>query len=388
MRNKRFVILFIDYLIMLTSFYLVISVFYGYITSQLKLTASFAGIVIGIFSFAAMIMRPFSGFLSERVNHRVLLRASIGCMILSGIIYWLCSQPALILFARILNGGSFALAGTIMIVEVYRSIPSENAGTAIGAFGLTNVIAASIGPMMATKMLDSVGYSGVFITSLALYLIMFFSIPRSEQIYENKKLPLTLHSFFAPKVVVYALMGGVFSFISAILSSYIVTFGKTLGDINLSLFFSINAIAVFIMRLVGGRIYDKKGMFFAGPPTMVVSALALFMLGFSDVISPNNPKLIIFISAFVIAIGQGVAWPALQTISLQSLDKSQSGAASGTYSLGADIGQMLGPIFAGVILGSYSGATGYFRLFSLTGVILIIATGLFTLYLYLKSHKQ
>jgi len=388
MKNKMFMTLFIDYLIMLTGFYLVISVFYGYITQQINLTSQFAGIVLGIFSFAAMLMRPLSGLLSERINHSLLLRVSVGSMILAEIIYWLAATPSLLLAARIINGAGFALASTIMVVEVYKSIPVSKAGSAIGAFGLTNVIAASVGPLLGTKLLLHFGYPAVFISSIGLYALMFICIPKTEEVEAEAKRPLTLQSFFAPKVVFYACIGGVFSFVSAILSSYIVSFGNALGGLDLSLFFSFNAIAVFVIRLIGGKIYDKKGIFVAGPPTMIFMAIALFLVGYSQVINPGNPSPIIFISAVILAIGQGVAWPALQTISLQTMDKSQSGAASGTYSLGADIGQMLGPVFAGYVLGKYIGETGYFYLFRYSGAIVIIATLIFTMYLCIKFKKE
>ena len=65
-----------------------------------------------------------------------------------------------------------------------------------------------------------------------------------------------------------------------------------------------------------------------------------------------------------------------------------SGAASGTYSLGADIGQMLGPVFAGFILEKNSGLEGYLKLFNATGAIVILATVLFTVYLFAKKRNE
>lgn len=387
MMNRRFAILFADYLIMLTGFYLLTSVLYGYITESLGFSSRFAGIAIGIFSFAALFMRPLSGFASGCVNHTLLLRLSVGTMILAEVIYWLASSPMLLLIARILNGAGFALAGTIMVVEVYRSIPPARAGTAIGIFGLTNVIAASFGPMFGAGLLKHYGYSGVFIASISFYVLMLFSIPRCEADIQQEH-SLKFQSFLSPKVFVYAGMGGVFSFVSSILSTYMIPFGGELGARDLSLFFSINAMSVVLIRVFGGGLYDKKGIFAAGPPTMIFTAIAMGMLGGAQTIYPRNPIVIIFLSAVVIAVGQGVAWPALQTISLQSVDRSMSGAASGTYSLGADIGQMLGPVFAGFILEKNSGLGGYFKLFNATGAIVILATVLFTVYLFAKKRNE
>ena len=387
-KNRRFVILFIDYLIMLTGFYLVISVFHGYITGELGFTAELAGVILGIFSFAAMLMRPFCGLLSERVNHTRLLRLSVLSLIISGVIYLISSSSAVILLARILNGAGFALAGTIMVVQVYRSIPKEKAGSAIGIFGLTNVIASSVGPFLGTKILAAYGYKGVFISSLIVYGIMFGCIPRCEDEAAGTVRKLSLQSFFVPKVIPYACMGGVFSFISAILSSYIISFGRELGEIDLSLFFTINAVAVFLIRLIGGRLYDKKGIFAAGPPTMAVTALALLAIGYAERLSPGTPETVVFICGVFLAVGQGIAWPALQTMSLQAVDRSKSGAASGTYSFGADIGQMLGPVFAGFVLGRFIGVRGYFNMFIFSGIVMTAATVLFTVFMIIHAKKS
>ena len=132
----------------------------------------------------------------------------------------------------------------------------------------------------------------------------------------------------------------------------------------------------------------KKGILAAGPPTMLVTAGALFLMGNILRLCPTAPTLLILVCGALMAVGQGIAWPALQTISLQSVEKEKSGAASGTYSLGADIGQMLGPVFAGFMLGSHEGITGYLHLFNTAGLIMTVAAAEFALYVFMKQKRK
>ncbi len=391
MFNRTYWILFMEYLVMLTGFYMVIAILHGYTTQELSFTSETAGMIMGVFSFAAMVMRPFCGALCEKVDHRKLLRVSVLGLILSGTAYACTASVAVMIAARILNGAAFALASTVMIVEVYRSVPETQAGSAIGVIGLTNVIGASIGPFLGTRLLGPCGYFGVFAGSILFYVLMFLFIPgfrKEEKDPGKEKRKLTFQSFITVKVWHYAATGAVFAFLSAILSGFIISFGRELNGSDLSLFFSINAVAVFGIRLVGGKLYDKKGILAAGPPTMLVTAGALFLMGNILRLCPTAPTLLILVCGALMAVGQGIAWPALQTISLQSVEKEKSGAASGTYSLGADIGQMLGPVFAGFMLGSHEGITGYLHLFNTAGLIMTVAAAEFALYVFMKQKRK
>ena len=56
MFNRTYWILFMEYLVMLTGFYMVIAILHGYTTQELSFTSETAGMIMGVFSFAAMVM--------------------------------------------------------------------------------------------------------------------------------------------------------------------------------------------------------------------------------------------------------------------------------------------------------------------------------------------
>ena len=170
-----------------------------------------------------------------------------------------------------------------------------------------------------------------------------------------------------------------FSFTNGVINGYLVMYADQFGIKNVSIYFTLYAIAVFLVRPVSGKIMDRKGLQYTVFPGMIVCALSLFLLGWTTALW------MILATGLLRALGQGAAQPSLQAGCINYVGRERSGVATSTYFLGGDIGQGIGPMIGGFILAQIAGVTGYRVLFSFCGVIML-ATMVYFFFMNKKEH--
>ena len=135
---------------------------------------------------------------------------------------------------------------------------------------------------------------------------------------------------------------------NGVISSYLVLLGEERGIENISLYFTVNAIALVIVRVTAGRVYDKYGMSAVLLPAFALAAVAALFIGFARALP------IILMASVIKAFAQGSAQPTIQAECIRMLPEGKSGVATSTYYIGADIGQGFGPMLAGMIASAWN----------------------------------
>jgi sugar phosphate permease len=108
----------------------------------------------------------------------------------------------------------------------------------------------------------------------------------------------------------------------------------------------------------------------------MLAAVAAFFIGFAKALP------IILVASVIKAFAQGSAQPTIQAECIRMLPEKKSGVATSTYYLGADIGQGIGPMLAGVI----ASAWGYEVMFSTCAGIFLVTLLLYCGRLYMRSR--
>ena len=140
--------------------------------------------------------------------------------------------------------------------------------------------------------------------------------------------------------------------------------------------FTVNAIALVVIRPFAGKLSDKKGLSYIFYPATIAAVIAAALIG-------SSVSLWMILAAAVFkAVGQGSAQPTLQATCIKLLPENKSGVAISTFYVGADVGQGTGPIIGGVIATMW----GYGAMFYFCGGLLIL--GLVTYFVYSKSNKE
>lgn len=246
-------------------------------------------------------------------------------------------------------------------------IPKSRFSEGIGYLGLVQIIASAVGPGLGTKIMNLYGvrysfYIAAGFSMLALLVISLFRYQMPQK--EEKRGITSLRSMIAVEVVHYSFISGCYSFINGVVASFLILFAAQRGLADVSIYFTINAISLFLARPISGKIVDRFGLKYVVYAAVVMTVSALLLL------ISMNAMWMLLLSAAIRGLAQGALQPSMQAACIQKVGVQKSGTATGTYYLGADIGQGLGPILGGFIAGLW----GYQEIFYFC-IGLIILTG-------------
>jgi MFS family permease len=288
----------------------------------------------------------------------------------------------LIIFFRICNGLGFAIGSTVQVALIIRFIPHDKTGEGIGYMGIGQLIGFACAPGLGLAIAESVGMKVAFFAAATLPIVACVFLPfiknlkHANQSAEKRR--VAFRDFFEPKALPFVLPYSTLSFVNGIIAAYIVLFADELGIEGISIYFTVYAVSLFLIRPIAGKLMDSKGLKYTVFPGMIITAISMFMLGIS------HSLWIILLTCVLRAIGQGAAQPSLQAGCINHVGRDRSGVATSTYFLGGDVGQGIGPMVAGAILGLIAGVQGYLFVFSLCGSLIIIAT----IFFFFKSKKE
>ncbi|MDR0909008.1 MAG: MFS transporter [Spirochaetaceae bacterium] len=366
-------------------------------------TLGLAGFVTGLFSITALFARPMSGALSDALNKKYIMLIATVVMALVSFLYTLATNVPALIVLRIVHGTAFALNGTASAAMVAGFIPKGRLGEGIGYYGLGQILSTAFGPNLAIFVSESFGIRASFtcagiILSLAAVLMIFipfktkvnpstnpsrkragsfgttFSVkPRAREIFSIKKM-------IAPELIPLSIFGGLFSMANGIAASFLVLLGGERGISNIGLYFTVNALFLFLVRPLAGKASDRFPLWFIICPALLFTAFESIFL------SGAQALVFVLIAAVCKAIGQGAGQPAIQSACLKKLGPEKSGLAMSTFYLGADIGQGFGPAAAGALAGAF----GFKAMYLCTASIFLLAVPFFLFYQrkILNRHKK
>ncbi len=365
------------------SFYMVATIMSKYLVS-LGVGITFAGFVVGLFSITSLVCRPFCGVMADNLNNIMLLIVSNVLMSIGlfGFALSSGSMATMILF-RVLNGVGFSINGTVQVALIIHFIPRNRTGEGVGYLGISQLIGSACAPALGLAIAEQLGMSATFVIAAILPLaacVMLFFL-RNIQVERKKdaKKKISFSDIIELKAMAFTIPYSTFSFTNGVINGYLVMYADQFGIKNVSIYFTLYAVAVFLVRPVSGKLMDRKGLQYTVFPGMIVCALSLFLLGWTTALW------MILATGLLRALGQGAAQPSLQAGCINYVGRERSGVATSTYFLGGDIGQGIGPMIGGFILAQIAGVTGYRVLFSFCGVIML-ATMVYFFFMNKKEH--
>ena len=372
--NRSFILLILVSLITAMSFnmvYVIISKYALEVTPSLTI----AGVIAGIFSIAALIIRPIAGVTADTMNKKRLCIIANLLITIALFGYTFSFNVPTLFFFRILHGVAFGISGTVNIALVTNYIPKGRTAEGIGYYGLGQVMAQIISPNLGVQIEELYGFQPLFllVTGLSLLgvlLLTRLNYPKEQVTKVRKKRKLTLNSLIAKEVLMYAIIGGMFSFGNGIVSSFLVLLGEERNIRNIGLFFSVGAIVLFVLRIFVGKIADNQGITSIVNISLIASAMSMILIGFAPILS------ILLLASVLKSLGQGGGQISLQAECIKRVDPSRVGVATSTFYIGADLGQGFGPMIGGAISSTFN----YTILFLFCAALMLVAMLVFNLY--------
>ena len=360
--TKNFILTSLSTVAVFTSFYFLLVTLPIYI-QELGGTESEIGLIIGVFTISAVLLRPFIGREVDRRGRKYVLIAGLIVFLISMLLYNYTTSVATLLLLRVFHGigwGAATTAATTLIADI---APPRRRGEAMGVFGMSANVAMAVGPTLSFALLYASGlpdFPRLFTVAAAIALVsLLLVIPISEVVVQRPKTPLFSREAFFPSALIFTITltyGSIVSFLSL--------FAEYRGLGNPGIFFSVLAVTLILVRALAGKLSDIKGRRFVIIPGMVLIVLGLWALSITDSLAG------LLAAALLYGMGFGTVHPAMMAFLVDRTDERSRGAAMGTFTAAFDLGIGAGSIVLGIVLQFL----GFSVMYMLGGFIVLAST--------------
>lgn len=344
--SRNFIFLILSNFLMYVTYYAILSALPLYLVNDLQASEMQVGFVVGVYTIASVLVRPFSGFALDRFGRRLvfLIALLVYSFLFAGYLVALSITAILMIrFAQGLTWGFTTVSGSTVAADI---VPVTKRGQGIGYFALSTTLGMSVGPVIGLFICQQWNFMVVFVAACIISLASLAcasAIHMRKRFVVGKRMNFEWNALFdknsvRPSANVFITMiayGGLLSFIAL--------YGQELGVKNASLYFLILSVGIAIARLTSGKEFDRNG-----PRRIITVCLVLLIVGFPVLALAKNAVLY-FISAIIIGFGNGVIFPTFQSMVNNLADSSHRGAANSTLYTAVDLGIGLGMVMAGLI---------------------------------------
>jgi len=343
--NKTFIQVFAINFILNTGQYIMGALIPKY-AEYLGATAAVIGLVAGMFAATALCVRPFVGPVTSYYKKNILLSVTIGLVLISFIIYGFSYSITMIIVGRLLHGIGLGFFAPVALAFASDTLPNGKLASGIGIYSLGQAISTAIGPTLGLELVRIFGYNTTFFITSALIGIVFIisMCIKTDGPNRSGELKISLNKIVAAEVIVPAVIMLFLSGAYACISSFIVIYGEACGVEKIGLFFTAYAVCLLFSRPFIGKASDKYGIDKILIPGLIVFALSFIIISYTR-------SLPMFVLAGAIsAFGYGICQPLMQTLCMGLVSSERRSVAGNTNYIGVDVGNLLMPILAGLVV--------------------------------------
>ncbi len=320
-----------------------------YLCDEFSATKDEIGFVLSGYSLTALLIRPFSGYWVDSFPRKIVL---LICYFTFAILfggYIVAGSLLLFFIVRTLHGapmGATTVSNSTVAIDV---LPSERRAEGIGYYGISNNLSTAIAPAIGLAIYHWTGnFQYIFILALIVAFIGFIinctlKLPKIEL--NTKKQPISINRFILVKGLACGLTMLCFALSFSVISTYLTIYGKEILGITVGsgLFFILLSVGLVTSRLIGARSL-RQGKIVENATHGIITSLIGFLI-FAAIHNPIG----YFGSAFIIGLGNGHMFPAMQTMFINLAPNSQRGTANSTMFIAWDLGLGLGILLGGVM---------------------------------------
>lgn len=326
----------------------------------------FLGWITAITTIAAILVRPFCGFILDRFGRRGIFLAGIVLMGLSSAAYAVFPAVGVLFVIRFIHGLAWGISSTSSQTVASDIIPPKRFGEGMGMFALSASLALAIAPGLAFEVYGRSGFQSVAFLGVAALTIAFIIAFFLKYQQVNKPATFRFSGVLEKHALAPALIMFVLSSCYGALTTFLAIHATNQGVENIGFFFTAYAIAVALSRPLLGKVIDRRGYAVVLLPGLCLLALALIVLSFA-----NSLPLFLLV-AFLFGFGFAGCNSTLQAMAIAGIALNRRGAANATFLIGFDCGIGFGAVVSGLIAAAigYSGLYLCFALMPVIGVVL------------------
>lgn len=338
------------------------------------------GLIVGVFTFSALLLRPFAGNALETRGRQVVYLFGLSLFVISVGAFAFATSIFMLIVMRILQGVGWGFSTTASGTVATDLIPPKRRGEGMGYYGLSSNLALALGPALGLSLVGVISFTQLFLIASAMGLIalLLALMIRYKKVEESPDKTTTVKfdvfekSAINPSILLFFItltFGGIATFLPLYAIERSVE--------GISLYFVVYAIFLMISRLIAGKIYDEKGHMYVFPPGALMILIAMILLAWL----PST--LVLLLAAAFYGFGFGSVQPALQAWAVNSAAKNRKGMANATFFSFFDLGVRIGAMGFGII----ANQLGY-RYIYIMSALSITSAIIYYFYLYIRAKRE
>src|SRR5574344_2385781 len=352
--NRNYIKVMIAKFMLYFAFYVLTPLLPLYLSETFGATKDYIGIVLSGYTLAALLTRPFSGYIVDSFSRKKVL---VMCFFVFFIFFaGYIAAGTLLMFAivRTLHGAPFGattVANSTVAIDV---LPSSRRNEGIGFYGLSNNLAMAFAPSIgiyiyhATNNFQLLFWIALVMALIGLWAASCVKLKKKEIIKKENNGKLSLDRFFLTRAWLMAINIACFGFCFGVLSNYLAIYGKEeLGITSgTGTYFLLLSLGLFASRLQGAKSLRAGNLTHNAAYGMIIS-----LIGYVLFVSCHYMTTY-YLSAILIGLGNGHMYPAFLNMFINVAHHEERGTANSSILTSWDLGFGIG-ILAGGILAQY-----------------------------------
>lgn len=334
---------------MFFSFYLLTPLLPIYLDGRFDADKDLIGVVLSGYVIAALIVRPFSGFIVDSFNRKRVLMLCLFTFFICFFGYIGATTILMFAIVRTLHGlpfGATTVANSTVAIDV---LPSSRRNEGVGYYGLSNNLAMAIAPSIGIYIYSLTdNFEVLFWISLAVAFCGFclgcsIKLPQRALVVDKPK--FSFDHFFLVKAWLMAINILLFGLCWGIMSNYVALYGKEeLGITDgTGAFFALLSGGLFVSRLYGAKALREGRLTENAIEGALISCVGYTLFAFAP------GQWAYYVSAILIGLGNGRMYPAFLNMFISVARKDQRGTANSSILTSWDCGMGLGILFGGML---------------------------------------
>jgi predicted MFS family arabinose efflux permease len=339
----------------------------------LPIAPQWFGLLIGLFSAVALVLRPFISPFSHPGNARVWISlGTLGVMAALAAYGWAVTLGAMT-FLRLFHGAAHVVLATALMTVIVQRIPPGRSGQAFGLLSIITLLPYAVVPPFLKALMERLGGYPQVLTFFACTMVLIFPLiflkggkpgpgekARSDrlsrtEIYQNLRERQIL-LILAAMLLFYSGYALVFFFLAG--------YARNRGIPNPGLFFTLSTVGEIGIRLVASRFFDRMNKKVAAGLTLMALAVGYLFL------ARVKGAFEFFALGALLGLGWGVVMPVLSAL---LYDRSQPKLRAFNTNLGLQMFQ--GGFFIGPLAGALALHRGGYDVLYLFCALLALAAG-------------
>ncbi|PUB12900.1 MFS transporter [Paenisporosarcina sp. OV554] len=354
-QKKKIIVLMINMFIAIGSFGIIIPILPAYLVS-IGEGGMAAGLMIAIFAGAQFIMSPIAGKWADQVGRRKMIIAGLSGLTISMFVFYFSDSIWVLYLSRVIGGIGAALLIPAIFAYVADITTMDQRAKGNSYISAAMSLGIVIGPGIGGFLADYDLKLPLLVSAMVSLVSVIFSVivlkesrevtPETggpnEQDAMLKKLAQSIHKpYFIPLIITLVMSFGLMAYESVLGLFVDNQFGATPKQIAVMIT-STGIVSVVMQLLVVERLVRRFGEGIILNVFIAVTAVCFFLSLFA------STYVLFFMITLVVFLATSILRPVLNTL-ISKLAGNEQGFAMGMNNAYMSIGNVIGPLLAGVL---------------------------------------